>query len=411
MNIYIWMLTIGVVCASQVRYDNFKVHRVFPKSEDDVEALTKLQENPSYDFWTDGVGLNYTVDIMVPPHLEFNFKDFLCLKNLKSEVYIENVQNLIDKERPSNKRADGPRSMGWLEYYELDEIYDWLDQLAVDHSDVVKVLTPGTSYEDRDIKGLHISYSANNEDNTIYIEGGIHAREWISSAVVTYIINEIITSEDPEVRRVVEQYDWYIFPLYNPDGFHYTKTTNRMWRKTRVPYDNCYGADPNRNFDYRWNTRNGASNNPCSETYAGPYPNSEREIATMSEFVDKIHDRLVAYFSIHSYGQLLLLPFGHTKDHLGNYNELKEVGTIGMEKLKTYYGTEYRVGNTAEILYVATGTSTDWVKATYGTRISYTYELRDTGSYGFILPPDQVLPSGIETFGSLVTILDEFAKR
>lgn len=53
----------------------------------------------------------------------------------------------------------------------------------------------------------------------------------------------------------------------------------------------------------------------------------------------------------------------------------------------------------------------DWVKGTYGTRVTYTYELRDTGYYGFLLPPEQIIPSGEETLDSLVTIMQEFAAR
>lgn len=54
----------------------------------------------------------------------------------------------------------------------------------------------------------------------------------------------------------------------------------------------------------------------------------------------------------------------------------------------------------------------DWVKGTYGTPVTYTYELRDTGRYGFLLPPEQIIPTGEETLDSLVTIFEEYdAKR
>lgn len=56
---------------------------------------------------------------------------------------------------------------------------------------------------------------------------------------------------------------------------------------------------------------------------------------------------------------------------------------------------------------VATGSSMDWVKSTFGTRITYTYELRDTGRYGFLLPPEQIIPTGQETLDSLITIFEE----
>ncbi|KAJ8311404.1 hypothetical protein KUTeg_010759 [Tegillarca granosa] len=49
----------------------------------------------------------------------------------------------------------------------------------------------------------------------IFIDAGIHAREWIAPATAIYIID-----------------------------------MDRLWRKTRSPQaDGCFGVDPNRNFD------------------------------------------------------------------------------------------------------------------------------------------------------------------
>lgn len=81
----------------------------------------------------------------------------------------------------------------------------------------------------------------------------MHAREWISGATSTYILNELLTSTDPAVRDIAENFDWYIFPVTNPDGYAYTHSNDRMWRKTRTPYTaTCYGADPNRNWGHMW---------------------------------------------------------------------------------------------------------------------------------------------------------------
>lgn len=43
----------------------------------------------------------------------------------------------------------------------------------------------------------------------------------------------------------------------------------------------------------------------------------------------------------------------------------------------------------------------DVTKAQY----SFTSELRDTGDYGFVLPADQILPSGVEAFAGLKYLL------
>jgi hypothetical protein len=44
--------------------------------------------------------------------------------------------------------------------------------------------------------------------------------------------------------------------VLNVDGYSFTWTNNRMWRKTRRPNQgsSCIGTDPNRNFPYKWNT-------------------------------------------------------------------------------------------------------------------------------------------------------------
>lgn len=57
------------------------------------------------------------------------------------------------------------------------------------------------------------------------LEGTIHAREWISAATVTWIIKEFLTSTDPEVRALAENFEWHIFPVVNPDGYVHTFTT------------------------------------------------------------------------------------------------------------------------------------------------------------------------------------------
>jgi len=53
----------------------------------------------------------------------------------------------------------------------------------------------------------------------------------------------------------------------------------------------------------------------------------------------------------------------------------------------------------------------DWVKGTYSKPITYTYELRDLGRYGFLLPPSQIIPTGEETMDSLVAMFKEAKAR
>ncbi|KAL0122838.1 hypothetical protein PUN28_007490 [Cardiocondyla obscurior] len=106
-----------------------------------------------------------------------------------------------------------------------------------------------------------------------------------------------------------------------------------------------------------------------------------------------------------------MFPYGHTTDHLENHDELYDIGLKSISALKQKYGTSYETGNIAETIYIATGSTVDYVKGVHGKHIVYTYELRDQGRYGFLLPPAQIIPTGEETLDSLVAMFKEAKSR
>ncbi|KAF2896241.1 hypothetical protein ILUMI_09935 [Ignelater luminosus] len=393
---------------SRLRFDNYQVHRVHPKTPEQLQALRQLEESGNgYDFWTDIGYAHKPVDIMVPPHMKYNFEDFLKLQNLKSELYIKNVQKLIDQERITTKNHT--RATDWKRYQTLDEIYAWMDSLQAQYPGIVQSVVGGQSYEGRQIRGVKVSYKSGNK--AAFIEGGIHAREWIAPATVTYMLNQLLTSSDPAVRDVAENHDWYIFPSVNPDGYVYTHTRDRMWRKTRKPYGLCVGADPNRNWGYQW-MNGGASNNPCFDTYAGSSPFSEIETKSLSDYMETFMDKIEVYFDFHAYSQYLMFPYGHAGLEVPKNNALlHKIGRKAGQVLAQRYGTIYSVGNIPEVIYVASGGSCDWVMnkmdAEHNGGHVYVYELRDTGRHGFLLPADQIIPTGEETLDSVVSIMQD----
>ncbi|XP_012527601.1 zinc carboxypeptidase [Monomorium pharaonis] len=400
-KIIILCTVVGLVAAEKTTFENYKVFRVAATTETQAELLNQLTDAPDgFSFWREP-SLNKHAELMVAPHKLSEFYEMMARIQVPYELYIENVQELIDIAAPVAMST----TFDFRNYYNLDAIYKNLDDLANQYPDKVQTIIGGKTYEGRQIKGVKVSFKANNPG--IFIEGGIHAREWISTATVMYILHQLLTSDNPEIRALAESHDWYIFPSFNPDGYVYTHTTNRLWRKTRKPYGfGCYGSDPNRNWGYKWNT-GGSSNFPCSDTFAGTGPFSDIETKSMSEYISSISDKFYAYLTFHSYSQLLLIPYGHTRARLDNYNELYDIGLKSITALQKRYGTKYTVGNIAETIYVASGGSMDWVKGTYGTPITYTYELRDTGRYGFLLPPNQIIPTGEETMDSLITMFKQ----
>lgn len=124
----------------------------------------------------------------------------------------------IDEEQVT-PTADSA-TFGWTKYYELEEIEAWLDEILSAYPSVTEEFIVGKSYEGRTIRGIKISHKAGNPG--IFIESNIHAREWITSASATWFINQLLTSEDADVRSLADNYDWHIIPVFNVDGFEYS---------------------------------------------------------------------------------------------------------------------------------------------------------------------------------------------
>lgn len=60
----------------------------------------------------------------------------------------------------------------------------------------------------------------------------MHAREWIGSAVATYILSQLV-EKNASYAKLLDNSDWMILPVVNPDGYEFTHTGDRLWRKTR----------------------------------------------------------------------------------------------------------------------------------------------------------------------------------
>jgi murein tripeptide amidase MpaA len=141
---------------------------------------------------------------------------------------------------------------------------------------------------------------------------------------VEYLAYQLISNygKDETLTTVLDMYDFYIIPIINPDGFVYTQTTERLWRKNRTPplpganqSEVCWGIDLNRNWAFEWDTNpEGSSPDPCDQTYRGTAPGDSPEMAGMSGFADKLAKQqgLKLFIDFHSYSQLLLSPYGYS---------------------------------------------------------------------------------------------------
>lgn len=230
---------------------------------------------------------------------------------------------------------------------------------------------------------------------------------------------QVLASEygcDLEVDQILRRYTFFIMPVLNPDGYEYSHTHNRLWRKTRSTSSHpiyrhfCLGVDPNRNYDAQHGST-GSSTHPCSQTYAGATPFTEPETRHQSNFVYANRFGMKMYISFHSYSQMILLPLSHSKQTIPDLKDLESVGTAAVKAIEQTHGTVYRIGPSASILYTASGTASDWAYEKANVKYSYTIELRDTGSHGFLLPRQQIIPTGEETFNGLLAMIGQMEKN
>ncbi|CAG4954294.1 unnamed protein product [Parnassius apollo] len=320
-------------------------------------------------------------------------------KEMSYTKIVDNLADILWDEEAKTKRAKyaakrSGKSISWDTYYRYEEINDYLDELGEQHPNLVTVINPGLSYEGRQIKYVRIS-TTRFEDlrkPVIIIDAAVHAREWITPPVALYIINQLVV--DIVDNDLTERLDWVIIPLANPDGYEYSITEDRMWRKTRSKAhdgaEECLGVDGNRNFDHYWGTSE-ASADPCSLIYEGPAPFSEPEIRVIRDVIMQNLNRAVMYISLHSFGSMFLYAWGNNGTLPSNGLTLHVAGVrmaTAIEELALEKADPYIVGNAANVLYYSTGTSRDWTRAV-GIPLTYTLELPGY-EYGFLLPPEYI---------------------
>ncbi|XP_007953585.1 carboxypeptidase A2 [Orycteropus afer afer] len=387
-----------------------QVLEIIPRNEEQIKNLVELEaeEHLQLDFWKSPNNPGQPVHVRVPFVSLQAVKVFLESQGIAYSIMIEDVQVLLDKENEEmlfNRRRERNGNYNFGAYHSLEEISQEMDHLVAEYPALVSKVKIGYSFQNRPMNVL--KFSTGGDKPAIWLDAGIHAREWVTQATALWTANKIASDygNDPSVTSILDTMDIFLLPVTNPDGYVFSQTTNRMWRKTRsrVPGSYCVGVDPNRNWDADFGGP-GASDNPCSDSYHGPSANSEAEVKSIVDFI-KTHGNIKAFITLHSYSQLLMFPYGYTCSNSDDFDELNKVAQKAANSLTNLYGTNYKVGPICSVIYQASGGSIDWAYD-YGIKYSFAFELRDTGRYGFLLPANQILPTAEETWCGLNTIME-----
>ncbi|XP_075687371.1 carboxypeptidase O-like [Rhinoderma darwinii] len=398
----------------KVKYDGDQVLKVTPQTPQQVQYLQELSIQWRLDLWKPDIVQEIYPGIEVHVRVQFSYvqqmKENLVQRNIPFKIMIEDVQKLIDKRSVSTK-STGKISLenyDYNQYHPMDEIYNWMDLIKDKYKDVVEQHILGPTYEGKPINYFKIGWPSNKTKKAIFMDCGIHAREWIAVAYCQWFMREILSRQktDALIYKLLKQVDFYVIPVLNVDGYVYTWTTERLWRKNRSPQSNgtCFGVDLNRNFDAQWCSV-GASTDCDSLIFCGPSAASELETKALVKLFEQVKSNMLMYLTIHSYGQLILLPYGYKQNQSANHNEMERIAKKAAEIMKDKHNTEYFVGSSSVILYYNSGSSADWA-ADSDIKFSYTFELRDDGEFGFELPADQIAPTCEETLTSMLSLFE-----
>lgn len=404
-------ITFATVVAEKTRYDNYKLVDVFIKTKKQAQLIEQLENEPDFDLWGRFKAPLESAKIVLSPEAFAKYTKLFELYHIQYEVLRENMQEVMDQEESQMAKTRNTKVVG--RYARLSEIHNYIDTLSDENPSLVSSYIAGRTHENRALKVAVIK--SPTASRKIWIDCGIHAREWVSPSTCVYILDKLISDYKAGVaatKAIVDYYEFHILPVMNADGYEFSHTTTRLWRKNRYPTNaGCPGVDLNRNFPYQWMT-GGSSNQPCSDTYAGSSAGSELESKAVMNAISAYKGQWDSYLTIHSYGKWWFTPYGYSAAVVPpDFTNLRAKAQIGVNALAATYGeTGWIQGSSSQILYIASGGSEDW---TYSQGINYSYclELRPGQSgtdaiYGFQLPEDRAPRAGEETYRGVLAFLN-----
>jgi len=422
-----------------------------PKTAAQVEQVRELEERYQLDFWfppdARRIQANEHFQVRVVAEEKYDIIRELLDTNMVFRILHNNLDQMVAESIHKTQvdvqfsassmgngfvdRTDDIHNYDYFVYHTQPEIDNWANQMADTFDQIVTKVNYGKSYENRDLYALVIK-EQQGRDNVpkVMIDCGVHAREWISHSVCQYFVGQLVNPNSP-FAALRDGVEWHVIPNVNPDGYAFSWTKGgRFWRKNRNPNTDpatqaaqrengannamCgisrgVGVDLNRNYDIMWTNKNmvGADKWCSSDSYRGASAFSEPESRAHADYI--LDHSFQAYLTMHSYAEVLLFPytFSSRAPRPHNYAELMDLGGEIVKRI----GGHWRFGQGRDIFYPAAGGSDDWAHMKAQIPISYTFELRDSGIYGFMLPERMIQKSVEEATRGVSAVRDHLIKK
>lgn len=318
--------------------------------------------------------------------IDSNKNGYLDNKELASAVLDDSLsltgvegKDLVQEYKCQLAALPNPNAKGYHSYEQMEKE---LKEIAKAHPRECQLKSLGTTPEGRELWALKISDDAQGDTSHktgLVVTGCHHAREWMTVEAPLKLVHDILDNKSSEEnQKRLKEAELWVVPVVNPDGYEFTRNENSWWRKNRRPLEvdqngkptSAIGVDLNRNYwdgnpehlyvyrpdgDTVGNTRDdysATSDNPNRDTYRGPFGGSEPEVKALLD-LELANPNIRGVLDYHSYGDMILYPYGYTREESPNAALYKEIGKK-MQAASSGWDLGQSVG-----LYPASGTSDD----------------------------------------------------
>jgi hypothetical protein len=344
----------------------YQILRVTIDDQSELDALMALDAtNPDIKIWSDGVAFG-TIDVRVSPE----HQPALDAAGLRYEVYIEDLSAHVERVF-SQSVGEG--------FFDAHRTYDehvaFMNDLVATYPDIAEMVDLGPSVEGRPLWAMRITGPGTDKPGVMY-HGSQHGNERTGTVVVAFMAEYLLTqyAADPHTQRLVDNVEWFLLPIMNPDGY------------VRGNRYNVNDVDLNRNWD-------------GPDPYPDPF--SEPETAALRDFFIA-HPNVHGYIDFHTYGEMILWPWAY-KDGLCEDHETFHMVALDMaDRIALLRGTRYdRLGPVYTTIYPVRGGSVDYVYGELGLW-ALTFELGSSYS----VPVLEILPTATEIAPTMVALAE-----
>ncbi len=273
----------------------------------------------------------------------------------KRQAQIErSMRNFAAKQTLGDtESAQGKNTIPLFSCYDtVETTLEKIQNIANNHPQISELIDIGDSWRKaNDLGGFDLIVLKLTRKNTIpnkpkmFIQSAMHAREYATAPLILDFAEHLAEQyeQNADITWILDHHEIHLLLHANPDGRKQAEA-GILWRKnanTNYCPNGNLGADLNRNYSFFWSfDEQGSSNDACRETYRGINPASEPETAAVEAYIRQLFpdnrgptnddaaptNTSGMHLDIHSFGELILWPWGHTNEPSANEAQLQTLG-------------------------------------------------------------------------------------